>query len=78
MTLSTAFESSLEKCISNFLKEEIIDISQQYKCDKCKEVAKVKIKTELSYLPQVLTFHLKRFTYLPSMKKISGRCKYPA
>jgi ubiquitin C-terminal hydrolase len=30
----------------------------------------------LSKLPDVLTFHLKRFTY-PIPKKIKGKCKYP-
>jgi len=72
MTLSLPFESSVEKGIINFLKEETLDISENYRCDKCKEISKVKLRTELSKLPEILTLHLKRFTYLPSMKKIKG------
>jgi ubiquitin carboxyl-terminal hydrolase 36/42 len=76
MTLSLTFESSVEKGLSNFLKEETLDISENYRCDKCKEIAKVKIRTELSKLPEILTLHLKRFTYHPNMKKIKGHSSY--
>lgn len=40
-------------------------------------MSKAKIRTELSKLPDVLTFHLKRFAF-PSNKKIKGKSKYPA
>jgi len=76
MTLSVTMESSLDKCIQTFLHEDIIDSSEEYKCDKCSQISKVKIRTELSKLPDVLAFHLKRFTY-PTMRKITGQCKYP-
>jgi ubiquitin C-terminal hydrolase len=40
MTLSLAFESSLEKCLLNYLKEDSLECSKdgsdQYRCDKCK------------------------------------------
>ena len=79
MTLSVAFESSLDKCILNYLKEDSIDCSKdgkdQYKCEKCKKQSRAKIKTELSKLPNILVFHLKRFQF-PSMKKITGRVKF--
>lgn len=35
MTLSLAFESSLDKCIANFLKEDTLGSKDKYKCDKC-------------------------------------------
>jgi len=75
MTLSLAFETSLDKCIQNFLKEDVLGSKDKYKCDKCKEQSKAKIKTELSKLPNILVFHLKRFSF-PSMKKIKGKVKY--
>ena len=75
MTLSLAFESSLDKCISNFLKEDSLDSKDQYKCEKCSQNSKAKIKTELSKLPNILVFHLKRFAF-PSLKKINGKVKY--
>ena len=75
MTLSLAFESSLDKCIANYLKEDILESSDKYKCDKCNQSSKARIKTELSKLPNILVFHLKRFSF-PSMKKIKGKVKY--
>ena len=80
MTLSLAFESSLDKCITNFLKEDVLECSSKdggdlYKCEKCRKSSKAKIKTELSKLPDILVFHLKRFQF-PSMKKITGKVKY--
>jgi ubiquitin C-terminal hydrolase len=77
MTLSVAFESNIDKCLTNFLKEDTLDSKDQYKCEKCKQNSKAKIKTELSKLPNILVFHLKRFTF-PSMKKIKGMVKYPS
>jgi ubiquitin C-terminal hydrolase len=75
MTLSLAYESSLDKCLLNFLKEDTLESTDKYKCEKCKQESKAKIKTELSKLPNILVFHLKRFSF-PSMKKIKGKVKY--
>jgi ubiquitin C-terminal hydrolase len=75
MTLSVAFETTLEKCIANYLKEDTLDSKDKYKCEKCNQTSKAKIKTELSKLPNILVFHLKRFAF-PSMKKIKGKVKY--
>lgn len=75
MTLSLAFETSLDTCISNFLKEELLEKKDQYKCEKCNQSSKAKIKSELSKLPNILVFHLKRFAF-PSNSKIKGKCKY--
>ena len=36
MTLSLAFESSIDKCISTYLKEDTLGASDKYKCEKCK------------------------------------------
>jgi len=75
MTLSLAFESSIDKCLTNFLKEDTLESSDKYKCLKCNQSSKAKIKTELSKLPNILVFHLKRFSF-PSMKKLKGKVKY--
>ncbi len=67
MTISLAFDVSLDRCIENFLKEDYINCreghkeSDLYKCDKCHKKTRAKIKTDLSKLPLVLIFHLKRF-----------------
>ena len=75
MSLSLAFEDSLDKAVTHFLKEDMLDSKDLYKCDKCQQSSKARIKTELSRLPKILIFHLKRFTF-PSMKKIKGKVKY--
>jgi len=36
MTMSLAFEKSLEESIRGFLKEEVIDHGERYKCGRCK------------------------------------------
>lgn len=80
MTVSLAFtDSSLEKCITNFLKEDYIHCEGEntmYKCEKCKELSRAKIKTDISHSPRYLLFHLKRFQF-PSMKKITNKIKFP-
>mmetsp|Transcript_42676 Transcript_42676/g.31215 ORF Transcript_42676/g.31215 Transcript_42676/m.31215 type:complete len:106 (+) Transcript_42676:326-643(+) len=63
MTLSLAFDSSLDKCIANFLKEDTLSSKDKYLCQKCHKSTKAKIRSELSKLPNILVFHLKRFTY---------------
>ena len=75
MTLSIAFECTLKKCIQGFLKEITLDSKDQYNCDKCKQQSKAKIKTEISKLPNILCFHIKRFAF-PSMKKIKGKVDF--
>ena len=76
MTLSLAFDTSIEKCIANYLKEDMLDSKDKYKCEKCNQTSKAKIKTELSKLPNILVFHLKRFAF-PSMKKLKEKLNIP-
>ena len=75
MTLSLPYENAIEKSLENFLKEESLSSTDKYKCEKCGKASSATIKTELCRLPEVLVFHLKRFTF-PSMKKIKGKSKY--
>jgi ubiquitin C-terminal hydrolase len=76
MTLSLTFESSLDKSLQNFLQVDTLGLSNEYKCEKCRRESKAMIHTELSKMPSILTFHLKRFTF-PKLKKLTGHCKYP-
>ena len=75
MALSLAYESTLVKCLTTYLKEDTLDSSDKYKCEKCNSSTKAKIRSEISKLPQYLIFHFKRFTF-PQMKKIKGKIKY--
>lgn len=51
MALSLEFESSLEKSLQTFLKDETLDSKGKYKCDKCKQESNAKIKNEICKLP---------------------------
>lgn len=77
MILSMAFEATLDRCLQTFLQEEQLDCrgNDQYLCSACSKQSRAAIKTELSKLPNIMVFHLKRFLF-PSMKKITGRLKY--
>ena len=80
MTISLPFtDSSLEKCIATYLKEDFIHCegdNTMYKCEKCNSSTKARIKTDISHSPKYLLFHLKRFQF-PSMKKITNKIKFP-
>lgn len=74
----------MDKCIQTYLKDDELELSNGgtssrdlYKCEKCKKGSRAKIKTELTKLPNILVFHMKRFQF-PSMKKITGKIKYGA
>lgn len=57
MTLSLAFENSLEACIRGFLREDQLaepdDKRERYKCEKCKLRTKARIKMDISKRPQI-------------------------
>ena len=76
MPLSMTCELKLELSLQTFLKDDTLDNKDKYKCEKCEQCSKAKIRNELCKLPTVLVFHLKRFTF-PQMKKIKGKTKYP-
>lgn len=54
----------------------MLDKTESYRCEKCKMTSMARIKHDLSKLPKVIVFHLKRFAF-PSMKKIKGKSRYP-
>ncbi len=80
MTLSLAFETSLDACMRSFLKEDYIDDptdkKDRYKCQNCRQRTRAKIKTDISKRPLVQVFHIKRFQF-PSMNKITTKTKFP-
>lgn len=60
---------NLDECLEMFFKDEIIDDS--WNCDKCKKKSsKVKRTLKVSYAPNILILHLKRFALFPKKKKI--------
>ena len=51
MAISLAYESNLVKCLNTYLKEDTLESSDKYKCEKCNSQTKAKIRSEISKLP---------------------------
>lgn len=71
----TGKHKSLDDCLTNYFKKE--DLSDSYKCEKCKKSTKAYKKMVLDKLPKVLVIHLKRFRMFPKKKKISDFVSFP-
>ncbi|KAL3817855.1 hypothetical protein ACJIZ3_003760 [Penstemon smallii] len=54
---------SLFSCLDSFLKEEPLGPDDMWYCPRCKEHRQATKKLDLWRLPDVLVFHLKRFSY---------------
>lgn len=69
-------ELTIYDCLKLYFKEEEIDDS--WKCDLCKKTSKpVKRSLKMSYSPNVLIIHMKRFTIFPRKEKIKSDLTYP-
>lgn len=69
-------EPSIYDCLKLYFKEEEID--DIWKCDLCKKSSKpVKRSLKMSYSPNILIIHMKRFTAFPRKEKIKSDLSYP-
>ncbi|XAR70110.1 Ubiquitinyl hydrolase 1 [Bertholletia excelsa] len=59
---------SLFSCLDAFLKEEPLGPDDMWYCPRCKEHRQATKKLDLWRLPDILVFHLKRFSYNRFMK----------
>jgi ubiquitin carboxyl-terminal hydrolase 8 len=76
--LSMTKQPSLEDCVQEFTKEEILDDENKWKCPKCRNFQKAKKKIDIWKLPSILIVHLKRFEYSSSrMGKIKDFVNFP-
>ncbi len=57
---------TLDDCLREFAKEEMLTGDEQWRCSKCKEFRDAKKKFDVWKVPPVLIVHLKRFKYLPT------------
>ncbi|KAI8618746.1 hypothetical protein BC830DRAFT_1053846, partial [Chytriomyces sp. MP71] len=66
-----------------FLKEELMGANDTWFCPSCKEQKRIKKKLDLQSLPEILIFHLKRFSSSyrgfrsSAMNKIEGLVEFP-
>lgn len=68
----------LSECYDCFTKSEMLDGSNLWKCDKCKQQVKATVKIGVTKASDILIIHLKRFdgqSYY--MKKIETPVEYP-
>lgn len=69
---------SLGSCLNEFCNEQQLDESECWRCPKCKEVREGKQRMTLWRLPDVLTFHLKRFNCSSRWhEKITHKVNFP-
>lgn len=52
---------TLEECVEEFTKEEILDGENKWKCPRCKCFQRASKKIDIWKLPSILIVHLKRF-----------------
>lgn len=57
---------SLTKGLTNFVKSELLDGSNKYKCSKCKKLVKAQKRLQIHIAPPILTCQIKRFSFLGS------------
>ena len=58
--------ATLDDCLREFAKEEMLTGDEQWRCSKCKDFRDAKKKFDIWKVPPVLIVHLKRFKYLPT------------
>ncbi|CAM8995947.1 unnamed protein product [Rhodiola kirilowii] len=69
---------SLSSCLEAFLKEEPLGPDDMWYCPGCKEHRQATKKLDLWRLPDILVFHLKRFSYNRYMKnKLDAFVNFP-
>jgi ubiquitin C-terminal hydrolase len=67
---------SLNECLENFFKEELMEQNNQIYCEKCKIKSDGIKKTMLNQSPNVLVLQLSRFTY--DLKKLNHPIQFPS
>lgn len=69
---------TLEQCVQEFTKEEILDGEDKWKCPRCKANQTAKKKIDIWKLPPILIVHLKRFEFTKSRAgKIKDLVEFP-
>ncbi|KAJ3040288.1 ubiquitin-specific protease doa4 [Rhizophlyctis rosea] len=68
----------LEQCLDEFVKEEILDGNDAWRCPKCKVPRRTRKQLTIAKLPVVLLVHLKRFYFQgPFRNRIDTYVHFP-
>jgi ubiquitin carboxyl-terminal hydrolase 8 len=69
---------TLEMCVKEFTREEILDGLDMWKCPRCKSFERARKKIDIWKLPSVLIVHLKRFEFTERRSgKINSLVHFP-
>ncbi|EJU03776.1 cysteine proteinase [Dacryopinax primogenitus] len=69
---------TLQQCMDAFVKEEIMEKGDAWKCPHCMALRKATKQLSISRLPPVLLIHLKRFSYKgPFVDKLETLVDFP-
>ncbi|KAI8834736.1 hypothetical protein BJ741DRAFT_534465 [Chytriomyces cf. hyalinus JEL632] len=77
------YKYALETCLREFLREELLGKEDTWFCPTCKDQRQIKKRLDVQSLPEVLIFHLKRFStsyqgFENSLSaKIEGLVRFP-
>jgi len=68
---------TLDKCLEEFTKLEILDGEDRWFCSKCKKLRKSTKKITITRLPSNLIIHFKRFKSGMNIQKMTSFIEYP-
>lgn len=71
-----SFNASIETCIEDYCKEEILDDKNKWFCDECNKHVNAAKKLQIWTAPTILVIHIKRFHPI-SHSKDSRQITYP-
>ncbi|KAJ3088386.1 ubiquitin carboxyl-terminal hydrolase [Quaeritorhiza haematococci] len=54
--------TSLRDCLNEYMKEELLGEEDTWYCPRCKQHQRIKKKIDIWTVPEILVFHLKRFS----------------
>jgi len=71
-------QPTLQECVQEFTKEEILDNDDKWRCPRCKTYQKAKKKIDIWKLPSIMIVHLKRFEFTEEKRaKIRDYVDFP-
>lgn len=69
---------TLDQCLQQYFHQEVLDLREGYRCERCHQVVDVMRETVMEHVPSVMILHLMRFSYDQyTPVKLFEEVKYP-
>lgn len=69
---------TLDQCLQQYFHQEVLDLREGYRCERCHQVVDVMRETTMEHVPSVMILHLMRFSYDQyTPVKLFEEVKYP-